>query len=260
MKPSYLNLCTEFYDLTKPEAGLREVAFYEALIRTSKGPILEAMCGSGRLLIPLLKAGLVVDGVDNSGHMLKSCRKRCEEQELHVQLYNQSLQSLSLPQKYDLIFIAIGSFQLYSSQAEALKILKTLAAALLPGGRLVLETFIPWDAIKDNINGSILSDRSKEITVERTASSPDGFEIINQSKVTVNFKDQLEISQTRYEKRADGKLIHTEEEEYVVRWYHRYEMEFFLEKAGFSSVKIIDESFEQNEQAVVYAALNPGGE
>ena len=31
-----------------------------------------------------------------------------------------------------------------------------------------------------------------------------------------------------------------------------------LEKAGFSDVKIIDESFEQNEQAVVYVASNPG--
>ncbi len=257
MKPSYLNLCTKFYDLTKPEAGLREIAFYEALIRASKGPVLEAMCGSGRLLIPLLKRGLVVDGADNSSHMLKSCQKRCGEQSLHVQLYNQSLQTLSLPQKYDLIFIAIGSFQLIHEQTEALKILKTLATALLPGGRLVLETFIPWDAIKDNIDGSVLSDQSRELTVERTASSPDGFEIINQSKVTVNFKEQLEISQTRYEKWADGKLIHAEEEEYAVRWYHRYEMVLFLEKAGFSALKIIDESFEQNEQAVVYVALKP---
>jgi SAM-dependent methyltransferase len=257
MKPSYLNLCAEFYDLTKPEAGLREVAFYEALVHASKGPVLEAMCGSGRLLIPLLKRGLVVDGVDNSSHMLKSCQKRCEEQNLHVQLYNQSLQTLSLPQKYDLIFIAIGSFQLIHEQTEALKILETLRMALLPRGRLVLETFIPWDAIKENVNGSIRSDQSRGITVERTASSPDGFEIINQSKVTVNFKEQLEISQTRYEKWADGKLIYAEEEEYIVRWYHRYEMELFLEKAGFSSVKIIDASFEQNEQAVVYVAHKP---
>ena len=253
-KPSYLNLCTEFYDLTKPEAGPKEVAFYETLIRASNGPVLEAMCGSGRLLIPLLKRGLVVEGVDNSGHMLKSCQKRCEEQGLHIQLYNQPLQSLFLPKKYDLIFIAIGSFQLIHSQTEALKILQNLAAALQPGGRLVLETFIPWDAIKDNIDGNILADQSKKITVERTAHSPDGFKIINQSKMIVDFKKQLEITQTRYEKWIDGKLIHAEEEEYAVTWYYRNEMALLLEKSGFFSVKIIDTSFEQNEQAVVYVA------
>jgi hypothetical protein len=65
MKPSYLNLCTEFYDLTKPEARLREIDFYEALVRASKGPVLEAMCGSERLLIPLLKNGLLPESFES---------------------------------------------------------------------------------------------------------------------------------------------------------------------------------------------------
>lgn len=257
MKPSYLNLCTEFYDLTKPEAGPKEIAFYEALIHASKGLVLEAMCGSGRLLIPLLKRGLVVEGVDNSSPMLASCQKRIEKQGLHAQLYNQSLQNLSLPHKYDLIFIAIGSFQLIHSQTEVLKILQHLASALQAGGRLVLETFVPWDVIKDNIANGLLADQSQEILQERTAHSSDGSKIINQSKVTYYFKKQLEMSQIRYEKWANGKMIHAEEEEYTVRWYHRYELELLLEKAGFLSVKIFDASFEQNEQAVVYVAHKP---
>lgn len=254
MKSSYLNLCTEFYDLTKPEAGPKEVAFYKKLLGTAKGPILEAMCGSGRLLIPLLKGGLVVEGVDNSSHMLQSCQKRCSDQGLEVQLYHQSLQKLDLPQKYDLIFIAIGSFQLIQDRKEALNILKNLHSVLSPKGRVVLETFIPWDAIKDNINGSVLMDESKERLFERTANSVDGFQIVHKSTVTVNFKEQIEKTQSRYEKWIHEIFSQAEEEEYVVRWYHRFEMELLLEKAGFSAVRIIDESFEQNEQAVVYVA------
>lgn len=254
MKPSYSNLCTEFYDLTKPEAGPKEVAFYEKLLRTTKGPILEAMCGSGRLLIPLLKKGLKLEGIDNSDPMLQSCKKRCEEQNLKVQLYNQSLQNLSLSPKYDLIFIAIGSFQLIQDRQEALHILKNLHSALLPGGRLALETFIPWDAIKDNVQGTILSDQSKEITFERVARSPDNVEIIHKSNITFYFKEQFEKSQARYEKWIHGQFSHAEEEEYRIRWYHRFEMELFLEKAGFSSIDMMDVSFEQMEQAIVYIA------
>lgn len=254
MKPSYLNLCTEFYDLTKPVAGPKEIAFYETLLRTSKGPILEAMCGSGRLLIPLLKKGISLDGVDNSTHMLESCRKRCQEQNLQTQLYNQSLQNLSLPHKYDLIFIAMGSFQLIHDPAQALQVLKNLYNALLPDGRIVLETFVSWDVFKDNIQGASLADQSKDLTFERTAHSSEGFEIINKSTITIFFKKQLEKTLARYEKWSHGKLIADEEEEYTVRWYHRFEMELFLEKAGFRSVKILDDSFEQNEQAVIYIA------
>ena len=136
-----------------------------------------------------------------------------------------------MPRKYDLIIIAIGSFQLIHDQTDAQQVLNNLSNALLPGGKLILETYIPWDVIKNNIDGSILSDQSKEITVERVAHSPNGFKIINQSKVTADFKKQLEVSHTRYEK-WDGKLISAEEEQYTVRWYHRYEMELFLQKAG----------------------------
>ena len=122
----------------------------------------------------------------------------------------------------------------------------------------MLETFIPWDAIKDNINGSVLMDESQERFFERTAYSADGSQIIHKSIVTVNFKEQIEKTQSRYEKWVHELFSHAEEEEYVVRWYHRFEMELLLEKAGFSAVSIIDESFEQNEQTIVYVASKSG--
>lgn len=254
MKRSYQKLCTEVYDLTKPVAGPKEMAFYEAILRKTNGPILEAMCGSGRLLIPLLKTGLIIDGLDNSDHMLDSCSRRCKENGLSVMLYNQSLQNLALSKKYNQIFIAIGSFQLIRDHVEALQILRNLRQHLLPGGRLIIETFIPWDGIKDNIEETVLLDRSKAISSEQMIPSPDGFTIISKSIATFYFKEQLEINRTRYEKWVDDKLILAEEEEYAVRWYHRNEMTLFLEKAGFTVVKVFDESFERNEQAVVYAA------
>lgn len=254
MKPSYLNLCTEFYDLTKPEAGPKELAFYEECLKMAKGPILEAMCGSGRLLIPLLKKGFILEGLDNSQHMLQSCQKRCSDQELSVQLHNQSLQTLNLPRKYDLIFIAIGSFQLIHDDKTALHVLENLRSALLPGGTLIIETFVPWDSIKDNIHGSILANQSSEIYFEKTVDVKDGSHIIHKSAVTVYFKEQLEKTRSSYEKWIGERLSHAEEEEYIVRWYHRFEMQLLLEKAGFSMTRILDASFEQNEQAVVYVA------
>lgn len=254
MKPSYLKLCTEFYDLTKPEALPRELAFYEALIRKAKGPVLEAMCGSGRLLLPLLKKGLVVEGVDSSLHMLESCKTRADKLGLKTALYHQSLHNLSLPHKYDLIFIAIGSFQLIYDLKEAFSILQKLLQALLPSAKLVLETSIPWDAIKDNVEGESLAKQSKEVTSERVASQLNHFTIVNTSKTAVYFDEQLIKIKTRYEKKVDRIVTQVEEEEYTIRWYYRLEMALFLEKAGFSSVDIVDASFEQNEQAILYIA------
>lgn len=71
------------------------------------------------------------------------------------------------------------------------------------------------------------------------------------------FKEQLEKTRSSYEKWVGQQFSHSEEEEYIVRWYHRFEMQLLLEKAGFAEVRILDESFEQNEQAVVYIASKP---
>lgn len=50
MKPSYLNLCTEFYDLTKPEAGPKETVsrFYEKQIHQEKPTLVIAKTRIGR--------------------------------------------------------------------------------------------------------------------------------------------------------------------------------------------------------------------
>ena len=247
---SYLNLCTEFYDLINPKAGFEEIAYYEALLRPSKGPILEAMCGSGRLLIPLLKKRLLIDGVDNSNHMLQSCQRRSKDQGLEVQLHQQALQTLSLPKKYHVIFIAIGSFQLIRKREEALQILKSLRAALSPEGQLILETFVPWAASKEHAL------TSNEISFERTTYCTDGSEIICKTKATIDLKEQLEVTQIRYEKWADHQLIDAADEEHIIRWYHSYQMESLLKEAGFSSIQQNHRKIAQNEYGVIYQASN----
>lgn len=50
----YGELCTEVYDLTK-EVGQSisgDIAYYRERLAGCRGPILEAMAGSGRVLIP----------------------------------------------------------------------------------------------------------------------------------------------------------------------------------------------------------------
>jgi SAM-dependent methyltransferase len=252
MKPSYQNLCTEFYDLTMPEAGPKEHAFYRDLLKKSKGPFLEAMSGSGRVLIPLLREGFKIDGMDNSAFMLESCRQRCQKLGLSTQLYNQSIQELSLPAKYNLIFITFGSFQLVHDRAEALATLKLLHRHLLPGGKLVLENFVPWNGIQTGIHDSILSDMSQPLKLETKTQALDGSEIVKYNTVILNFKEQIVKIHTLYEKWKGGKLLLEEEEEYLVRWYHRYEMKLFLEKAGFTSIEIKDRYFEENPHALIY--------
>jgi SAM-dependent methyltransferase len=254
LRKAYHKLCTEFYDISKPFACPEEVAFYADVLKGIQGPILEAMCGSGRLLLPLLRLGFKIDGLDNSAEMLGSCEKRCLSENLKVSLFNQKIENPSL-KKYALIFIAVGSFQLISNRAEALKVLRILHSHLLPGGSLILDTFIPWDSVKASIEDDSLSKEKKVVSSNRVIACPDGAEIFLKSMTTIDAREQLEISKNQYEKRLDGQDIAHEEEDLAVRWYYHYEMELFLEKAGFSQVLMTEHAFEHNPNSIVYQAM-----
>lgn len=254
MTKSYQKLCTEFYDITKSEACKQEIIFYSEFMKNAHGPILEAMCGSGRLLIPLLKKGFQIDGVDDSHDMLESCSKRCAAHKLSPHLYQQSMQHLNLPEKYALIFIALGSFQLITDRNAALAVLHKLYDHLMPGGILLIDTYIPWDSIHENINGCYISHQPKMMTSTREVKTEDGSDLILKSITTIYANEQLELIESRYEKRGKQKVLAVEEEHLAVRWYYRYEMELFLEKAGYSNIRLHEVSFQYNPQGRVFEA------
>ena len=55
-----------------------EIAYFQGLIERYGQPALDVACGTGRLLLPYLRAGLDVDGCDISPDMLTRCREKAE--------------------------------------------------------------------------------------------------------------------------------------------------------------------------------------
>jgi len=135
----YKALLTEAYDLDKPEPPPQELAYYLRHIQACGEPVLEAMCGSGRFLVPLLEAGIDADGVDASPDMLAACAAKCAERSLTARTYQQLLHELDLPRRYRLIFTGGVSFGLIVETAEVVESLKRLHSHLHPGGALLIE-------------------------------------------------------------------------------------------------------------------------
>jgi SAM-dependent methyltransferase len=51
--------------------GGRDIEFYRNLAQNCPGPVLEMGCGTGRILLPLARAGVVISGMDRSLAMLE---------------------------------------------------------------------------------------------------------------------------------------------------------------------------------------------
>jgi SAM-dependent methyltransferase len=66
-----------FYDWENARTlGRRDVPFWRDVARRSKGRVLELGCGTGRISLPLARAGVTVVGIDRSGPMLERAAKR----------------------------------------------------------------------------------------------------------------------------------------------------------------------------------------
>ena len=231
----YGQLCTEVYDLTKKigQSLGGDIEYYRDRLQHCKGRILEAMVGSGRVFIPLLESGLQVDGVDYSPQMLASCRQRCDERNLAAHLYESNLQELELPHRYEAIIIPAGSFLLIEKREDSINALKRLYDHLQPGGRLMLDLFLPD---LDFECGQFSGTSAFEL--------PNGDTITMESKlVEADMFNQCKVSHLKYEKWRNGALIQTELQRFAVRWYGVGEFKLVLESVGFSDV-VVSADFE----------------
>lgn len=224
---SYGKLATEVYDITKPIGhSFGDVEFYLQRLRSCTGRVLEPAAGTGRVMIPLIEAGLQMEGADNSPEMLAICRARCAERGLQPVLYERDMGSLSLPQRYEAIIVPAGSFLLIERREESLNTLKRFREHLLPGGRLILDLELQTDFSVGTIStGTVQTPQDETITVESKV-------------VEVNFLEQYSVSHLRYEKWRDGELLRTEMQRFALRWYGLEEFELILKSLGFSEVVV----------------------
>jgi ubiquinone/menaquinone biosynthesis C-methylase UbiE len=66
-----------FYDWENAQTlGRRDVPFWRRIASTAGGSVLELGCGTGRVSVPLAKAGVDLVGVDRSAPMLERARQR----------------------------------------------------------------------------------------------------------------------------------------------------------------------------------------
>lgn len=235
---SYGRLATEVYDITKPIGHtFGDVEFYLQRLKSCTGRVLEPAVGTGRVMIPLLEAGIEVEGVDNSPEMLAICRARCAERGLEPVLHEGDMGSLSLPERYEAIIIPAGSFLLIERREESLGALKRFREHLVRGGRLILDLELQTDLRVGTIStGTVETPQGETITTESNV-------------VEVNFLEQYSVSYLRYEKWQEGELMQTEMQRFALRWYGLEEFELVLKSLGFSEV-VVSADYEYGKRPI----------
>jgi len=125
---------------TQGTAG--ECDFIEKEIDSDKSlKILDIGCGTGRHALELTKRGYTVTGIDLSESQLERAREKAIAMGLAVDFQKHDARRLPFKAEFDLaIMICEGSFPLMETDEMNYEILRNVAIALRPGGKLIFTT------------------------------------------------------------------------------------------------------------------------
>ena len=105
------------------------------------GSVLEFAVGTGRVAIPLVARGIRVTGIDLSRPMLDELRRNIPEQQLPV--VEGDMATTRVEGLFSLVYVVWNSIGNVRTQAEQVEVFRNAARHLAPGGRFVIELWIP---------------------------------------------------------------------------------------------------------------------
>ena len=229
-----------------------DIDFWIDAARQSGGPVLEVGCGTGRVLIPVARAGIDIVGLDLSRNMLSVCRQKIASEppavQRRVDLVEADMRHFDLGRQFPLVTIPFRPFQHLSTVADELSCLKAIRTHLRPEGKLILDLFNPWM--------KMLTDESKyqEWGEEPEITMPDGRRVQRRFRIAARdyFRQVQDTEMIYYVTAPDGakqRLVHA----FPMRYLWRYEAEHLFYRCGFE-VDALYAGFDKSE----FGTKDPG--
>ena len=122
---------------------VEDVEFYVEEARAASGPVVELACGTGRIAVPVAKAGVRVIGVDASPGMLQVARDYAAREGVELDLRLGDMREPPVDERVPLVLIPFRSLLHMTTEPDREQALRAVHDLLLPGGRLVFDVFAP---------------------------------------------------------------------------------------------------------------------
>lgn len=225
----YSGFFAEFYDII--HAGLGDVESWIEFGRRFGPGILELGSGTGRITIPLAKAGFTVTGIDLSDDMIRRYKAKLaledEGTRSRVSIVKGDITRFQLERQFDL---AIAPCNVINHLWEPGKLSQALTRArhhLKDSGVFILDNSIPDIQYMAGVNGV---ERVFEFEHPLT-----GTRIVDRFKSNYDFVNQLEHDSITIEEYDDsGNLLRHATSQGTMAYFFPRELRLLLESSGFA--------------------------
>lgn len=217
----------EIYDLLFESFDF-DLPFWLKVARDADGPVLEAGCGTGRVLLRLLEARVDADGFDLSGPMIERFRAKARGRGWRKRAVVADMREFSMPRRYARVICAFNGFAHCETTEDQIRALRCFCEHLEPSGALVLHMSYPGPKYWIEPDGVP--------TLEIEARNPATGRMVQMWDTRI--KDpvaQLQRSEVEIREVDEaGRTAASHRSATSQRWVYRFELELLLRAAGFS--------------------------
>lgn len=204
-----------------------DLDLYLPFAKRTGGPVLEAMCGTGRVLLALADAGHNVVGLDISPVMVEHAQRKIEHSRNagRARAMIGDVRSFDLQQQFALAIVPMNSFMHLPAAVDQARALQAIRRHLLPNGMLILDLFNPDPH-------EIAADESVAVHAKTFVSSA-GARVQKWVLRRTDFAEQTHYVEFIYDEIGPDRIVRRDILPFTMRWLYRFELEYLLAANGF---------------------------
>ncbi len=232
-----------------------DILLYQNLAARCDGPVLELGCGSGRVCLPLAKAGRQVTGVDTSREMLALASRRAGEHGVaeRTRFEQVDVRDIAFDSEFALVLYPLNGFLHLLTSGDQLRALSNACRALLPGGLLVIDVGNPHTVFAAQHDGQLLLRRRFPIE--------EGGKGTSYAIAETDLVAQCQDVTLLYDEVRPNGILHRTTVEIVLRFVYHFEMVQLLERARLTVDAVYGsydlDPYETDSEIMLFVAYRP---
>ena len=219
------NLFAHYYDADMGDFT-DDLPLYRELARRNPGVILDAMCGTGRVVVALAALGFDTVGLDIAAEMVEIAERKRVEQglEQRLRVVQGDVRSFALEQQFGVVLAPMNSFMHLETVDDQLAALRSIKRHLAPDGLVVIDLFNPDPR-------DLMTDQGV-LVYERTFTSGNGRPVQKFVLRRTDAANQRQMVEFIYDElQSDGTVVRRALP-FVMRWLYRFEIQHLLARVG----------------------------
>lgn len=208
-----------------------DIAFYTRHALTASGPVLELGCGTGRITLPLVRAGCEVAGIDVSRRMLDALERKAAvllgpQERGRLRVHCVDMRNFDLGTVFPIVICPFSAFNYVVEDREHELVLACIHRHLRARGIFVMDTFIS--------HYDVLVRSDAHVYLDYRRDRGDGTVLQREKAIHKDLSVQVNLVERTYSVFGpDGSLMRRIVTRERIRYFFRHELRQLLESCGF---------------------------